>query len=391
MFSNGAGPAAGDRLWARVIDTLRARRARPWILAAIVTLCVLICWLDFATGPGREPAALYDVPIMMAAVAFGATGALATAGVVTVIYLTTLLVLGEDLTIADLSQSGLFLVLGLTMGLLVRESIRAHALQRSLMRANEHLETRVAEAVEAERGAQRQPRDAQRLTMMGEAAAQIAHEIKNPLALIGGYARRVGRRIPGDAVAHGELTIITEEVERLESLLRDLLEFARPSVAGSAPLEVGALAESALALARPTASERGVRLRLERCGGWPHVVGDADRLKSALLNLVLNGIESMPAGGDLAILIEELPREEGGSVRITVRDTGLGIAPQQLARVFEPFFTTRWGGTGLGLPLVKKTIEAHGGSIELSSTEAEGTSVRISLPLSRPVGDRQPV
>jgi signal transduction histidine kinase len=284
-------------------------------------------------------------------------------------------------SIADLSQTGLFFLLGLAVAQLVTEYLLARSLQRDLHRINVDLERRIAEAVTAERQAQQNLRNAQRLTMLGEAAARIAHEIKNPLVSIGGFASRIKKQIHLDHPAHTGLSIIVQEVARLEILLRELLDFAGPGCRERNPVEVAHLVHDVLALAQQPAQTQGVQLVFVSPESRLSVMGDRDQLERALLNIVLNGVQSMPEGGDLTVTATSAFKDGMHAVSIIVEDTGTGIPPENLSRIFDPFFTTKQDGTGLGLPLVKKTVDAHGGAVQVESTPRGGTSVTVWFPI----------
>ena len=370
----------GETDWSELLAGARAPGNRRWILAANVLAIGLIGWLDVATGPGREPAALYDIPIIVGSAVAGMVGGLGTTAICCLSYLLTLRSHHVALTLADVSQMLLFLLVGIIFARLGSEYMRGRALQASLRDWNEHLEQRIAGAIEAERQAQRELQEADRLMTMGQAAAQIAHEINNPLTAIGGFTRRVEAQIPEDHPAREGLAVIREEVERLELLLRDLLDFSGPGRALDARVEILPVVEEVSMLLRETVQRCGVRLVTTSGAPPPTVAGNADQLRRALLNVVLNGVQAMGEGGELVIHTEARARSGRPGVAVTVRDSGCGIPAEHLSRVFEPFFTTRHGGTGLGLAVVKKAIEAHGGTIEIESVPSAGTAITFWLP-----------
>ncbi len=370
----------GEPDWSRTLARARARGNRRWILAGTVVLIALIWWLDVATGPGREPTALYDIPIIIGAAIAGTAGGLGATVLCVAAYMLSLRHHHEAVTLADLSQMILFLLVGVIFARLVSEYMRARALQASLRDWNAQLERRIAEAIEAERETHRRLQDAERLSTMGQAAAQIAHEINNPLTAIGGFARRIESQIPGDHPAREGLGVIREEVQRLELLLRDLLDFSRPGRALDGRVELPEVVEQVCVILREAAQRSGVQVITTIGEPPPPVTGDAGQLKRALLNIALNGVQAMPEGGELTIHLEA--RAHGGrpGARLVVRDQGRGIPQEHMASIFEPFFTTRHGGTGLGLPLVKKTVEAHGGIVEVESSPQGGTILALWLP-----------
>jgi signal transduction histidine kinase len=382
------GHPSGKR-WREAISRLRSPFARIALLLISLGMIGLISWLDWRSGAGREPADLYEIPILISAITFGVPGVLFSATFCSFAYLASLWYHRVPYSYVDLTEVLLFYVLGLMAAQLISEYLRACEARKGLHALNAQLEQRISEALAAERKAQQRLREGQRLTLLGEAAAQIAHEIKNPLVSIGGFAYRLQRQIDPSHPAQKGLQIIVREVARLEIMLRELLDFASPGSREKNVIAVAALIGEVLTLAQPPAQECGVQIVFIPPGDSPSLLGDRDQLKRALLNVVLNGVQAMPDGGTLTVAVS-LTRVEGApNVNIAVSDTGSGIAPGHMKRIFEPFFTTKKGGTGLGLALAKKTTEAHGGSLQVESSPRSGTTVTLSLPAqAHPPADR---
>ncbi|WP_298272112.1 ATP-binding protein [Geobacter sp.] len=221
---------------------------------------------------------------------------------------------------------------------------------------------------------QREMERRKRLAQLGEMGAMLAHEIRNPLAGIKGYAQVIEKR-PGEARNAGFAEGIVREVLRLESLVNDLLAYAGGDASPPAAVDLREAIGWAVSLVRHEAGEQHVSV-VSDCREGVRVPGNRDRLGQVLLNLVKNALHAMPDGGSLRIAAEA----SGKQVTITVSDTGHGIAPGDMGRIFEPFFTTKARGTGLGLPLCRKIIEEWGGTIRVESTPARGTTVSIVLP-----------
>ena len=238
-------------------------------------------------------------------------------------------------------------------------------------------------------------RRSERLAATGQLAANMAHEIRNPLAAISGSLEmlRDGASRGVDAPQRQRLfDIALREVERLDHLIADFLAYARPAAAEPAPVAVGPVVEDVLKMfeaARPA----GVRLAMAVPADCT-VLADARQLRQALWNLVLNAAQAMPDGGEIRISarrLEEPPQgadpqrrnardEEARCVEIAIDDAGVGMSADVLERVFEPFFTTKRAGSGLGLPTVHRIVENHGGSLSLESRPGAGTTVRVRLP-----------
>ncbi|MCW8137981.1 MAG: HAMP domain-containing histidine kinase [Planctomycetota bacterium] len=228
-----------------------------------------------------------------------------------------------------------------------------------------------------------------RLAAVGRLAAGVAHEVSNPLTVIAGAAEGLLDRAkdpalataPGFADFPDYLETIESEAYRLKKVVRRLLDFSRQKPTVLVPFDLGLVARDAVSLARldPRARERG--LRLELAGRLP-VKGDPDALKEALLNLLFNALEAVAHGGDIAVR----GGREGEQVWLEVADTGVGIAPADLERLFEPFFTTRGSeGTGLGLALVYGAVSRHGGTIGAESDgPGRGARFRVVLPAWAP-------
>jgi len=215
---------------------------------------------------------------------------------------------------------------------------------------------------------------ARRLQSVG---AKVAHELKNPLAAIKGLVQLVSRSAADDH-ARERLGVVSSEVDRMETILREYLSFSRPlEDLHPAPLDLSALVADVVAVLSARAETGGVRL--SQAGDAPHANADRRRLKEALINLVSNAIEATPSGGRVDVV---LAPDDGGGACLEVRDTGRGISPDDMTRLGQSYFTTREGGTGLGFVLAKSAIDQHGGKLEVSSRLGEGTTIRVRLPAS---------
>ncbi|HUX06234.1 MAG TPA: ATP-binding protein [Acidobacteriota bacterium] len=216
----------------------------------------------------------------------------------------------------------------------------------------------------------------QQLGALGEMAASVAHEIRNPLVSIGGFARSLCEDKRDGDPDLPYLKIIAEEVSRLEKVVSNLLNFAKPMKAKFQSVSLRDVIQQAIAIVEPEFADDGLRIvtRLDRIvsKAWldPHLI------RHMLLNLINNARRAMSPGGKLTIS----SKISGSTIRIAVRDTGKGIPKDQLEKIFEPFFTTRSSGTGLGLSIVHNIVKTHGGSITVKSRVGSGTTFLISLP-----------
>lgn len=221
------------------------------------------------------------------------------------------------------------------------------------------------------------------LATVGQMSAGIAHEFRNSLGAILGFAKLVQKRVPAGDPAATHLESIVTEINSLEGTLRDFLAYARPTQLTLTEVDVAALLTDALAGHRVRLEEAGIRTVLDLPAPPLIVMADADALRRAVINLVRNAAEAMREGGTLTLIarVTRGPHDGGPrALEILVQDTGHGIRPEDRERIFTPFYTTREGGTGLGLPLVQKVVVGHGGRIEVESTPGAGATFRIVLP-----------
>lgn len=217
----------------------------------------------------------------------------------------------------------------------------------------------------------------ERLAALGQLVAEITHEIKNPLVMIGGYARQLARTVE-DEKSRSKLEIITDEVGRLEKLLQELREIYRPQPLVLQEVDVNVLLSEIYSLAKEDCRLSRIDIRLDTPAQPLWIKGDSEKLKQVFLNLVKNAMEAMEKGGTLTIR----SRPVGEEVEVAVQDDGPGIRAEDRAKLFTPFFTTKRRGSGLGLSVSKRIVEGHpGGRLELESEEGKGTLVRILLPL----------
>jgi len=233
--------------------------------------------------------------------------------------------------------------------------------------------------------------DTEKLAATGRLAASIAHEINNPLEAVQNSLYLLSRAVPEGAPERSFLDIATRETQRMSRILRQMLGFYRPTTA-MGPTDVNALVLEAEALVAKRLRENNVRIEKELLPTLPLIRASADQLKQVLLNLFLNATEAMPDGGRLIVATQtgggELDAYSADAVRIDVRDTGTGISEEAVARIFEPFFSTKMEkGTGLGLWVSHGIVQAHGGTLKVRSRSGHGTTFTITLPIAGPQDD----
>ncbi|MBX3223606.1 MAG: response regulator [Labilithrix sp.] len=236
------------------------------------------------------------------------------------------------------------------------------------------------------RALEKRAADAEALSAMGELAMNLAHEIRNPLNAAVLQLHLLTRnldRIEADDATRGALKdrtrIVGDEIGRLNRLLTEFLELARPRGIAREPVHLPRLADEVLDLEEESAKGRGVTIVRDLPEDGCVAIGDREKLKQVTINLVVNALEAMKQGGTLTVRV----RPDHERVRMTVEDTGPGIASELLPNVFDPFFTTKEAGTGLGLSIVRKIVDQHGGDVEIESERGQGAKVLVSIPIGR--------
>ncbi|WFS61780.1 ATP-binding protein [Pseudodesulfovibrio thermohalotolerans] len=214
-----------------------------------------------------------------------------------------------------------------------------------------------------------------KFAIIGEISTYLAHEIRNPLYAVGGFANALLRSPKLDTQEREKVQIIVEETKRLDKLLTNMLNFVRPSHGRGGTVDMVAVSRDAAELMDVGYGRQGYVISVEADDHLPSVEGDADSLKQCLVNIIKNSIEAMPGGGDVVISLTM----DGGDVIAQIRDQGTGMSETELDRAFNPFYSTKDEGNGLGLPLIKKIIEESGGSVTLASRPGEGTTVTLRL------------
>jgi two-component system sensor histidine kinase HydH len=293
---------------------------------------------------------LYYLPILIAGFRYGLRGGLITAAAVSALFIPHVLITRHQLHVQALEarfEIPLYLAVGAVTGILVDRQRRA---DRALRRA-------------------------ERLKTLGEMAAGMAHEVRNPLAAIRSSAQMLR---PGLAEREAALAgLIVEETDRLNRVVEEILSYARPAPLRFERCRFSWLLDAAAELAAPAAAQRRVEIQRRWPEDEPEVFADPDALRRVFLNLILNAVRASSDSGRVVLKVERLAR----AVRATVRDFGSGIPPDQLARVCEPFFTTRPGGTGLGLAIARRIVAGHHGRLIIANAPDRGVEAAVELPL----------
>jgi len=323
---------------------------------------------------------LYYLPIILAALWFGLRGGVGSALAVSVVYAPHILFQwGGHLTVEmeKYLEILLYNVVGCLTGLLAqREREQRVELQRSAAGLEDSY-LKLQSQSERIIAVEEQLRRAEKLSTLGEMAAVLAHEIRNPLGSIRGTAEILRDDYPVGSPKHEFIEIQIRETERLNRVVEDFLRMARPQPPEKRRCSLREELETIVTLTAGSARKQNIELVLEPVAGDLQLLGDGEKLRQAFLNVLINALQATPPGGRVSISATQVD----GRVVVEFRDTGCGIDSEALKRVFEPFFTTKTDGTGLGLAVTKKIIEAHGGELSVASVPGQGTTVAMSLAL----------
>jgi signal transduction histidine kinase len=359
----------------------RARDLKPWGLAAGI---VVITLLHYSTSTQylllhEIYQRLYYIPIIYAAYSYGLRGGLAASALSALIYIPHVAQHSDHQDVYAINQFAemiLFQVVGAVTGLLAgaerRERQRYEQTAVELQRAYDELRSTVDQLLLADRHAS-----------LGRMSAAIVHEIRNPLGAIRGAAEALESVVPRDHEKAEFLTIIEREVEQLNGLVGDFLQFARPRSPELLLTPPREIIESVVKLTGKQAAQSLVQIEVNVADDLPAVMPavmmDGEQMKQVLLNLILNAIDAMPGGGRLVISANR----RGEELEIIVRDNGKGIDPTVRDKLFSPFVTTKARGTGLGLAIAHRLVSQHGGHITAGDAEGGGAVFQILLPLQR--------
>ncbi len=217
---------------------------------------------------------------------------------------------------------------------------------------------------------------AERLAALGEMVAGVSHEIKNPLGIIQSTAELLNNMSEANEKQKRLSNVITEESIRLNRIVTEFLDFARPHELNLQKFYLNEIIQKNIDFLKPEIDKKGIAVETNIYRQRFQITADQDLLHRVLMNLIINAIQAIPEEGKIIIHVSE----EKNGYNILINDTGIGISDENLNKIFNPFFTTKEKGSGLGLPIVRKIIEGHGGTINIESTEGEGTTVVLHLP-----------
>ncbi|MDD3618653.1 MAG: ATP-binding protein [Desulfobulbaceae bacterium] len=237
------------------------------------------------------------------------------------------------------------------------------------------------------KGLEKEMREHERLAAVGRMAAGVAHEVRNPLSSIKGLALLLKGKFEADSRESETAGLLIQEVERMNRTISELLSFARPASLNLKKVALGEILDENLRLIASDTHGNGITTSLRVDSDLRSVTADRDRLNQVFINLMLNAVQAMEKGGELVVTAKNNDRDK--TVAVTVQDTGSGIEPENMPQLFYPYFTTKPGGTGIGLAISQKIISDHKGSIRIDSAPGQGTTVTVELPYYREDSDRQ--
>jgi len=370
------------------VSTRRGQWVRPAVLGAVIAVVTIGHVLTPLSRQSQHDVLvrLYYFPIALGGLWFGLKGGLGAAALITLVYLPHVLAVDHGaMTIGYLLEIPIFLAVGLLIGLVVerqehyRRGLEIQA--ETLAQSHRELQEQTRLLLEKETQLHR----ADRLSALGQLSAGLAHEIRNPLGAIKGAVEILQDDFPPGHPKAEFYAILLKEVERLNDVLTNFLSFARPVTPYLAPLDVRAVLTALEGLISGQARAHRVQIFTSFHAGPSRLMADETLLKQAFLNIMLNAVEAMPEGGDLAISTRLSPEGAAGGrpewVEAVFDDTGPGIQEEDLGRIFDPFFTTKKDGTGLGLAITHRIIETHHGTIRVMSQRGKGSTFVVTLPL----------
>jgi signal transduction histidine kinase len=303
------------------------------------------------------------IPIILGAIWFGVRGGVGIALFITVLTVPYAIWGAQEhhsSAVSEYTEMIFYLAIGLTAGILIelqrRERLRGEALSRELARERH-------------------------LASLGQMAAGLAHEIKNPLGSIKGSAEVLSDDFPQGSRKHDMMTVLVQETDRLNRVVEDFLKFARPRPLERAPVDLNSVLERVAAQVEIDARSKGVRIVREYDETLSPAQLDGEKLQQVFLNLALNAISAMQGGGTLSIGTRREVQEGRPYVVVTFWDDGVGISPEDMERIFDPFFTRSANGTGLGLSISHTIVQNHGGRIEVAPNHPKGTQFAVLLPI----------
>lgn len=328
---------------------------------------------------------LYYIPIILSAFRFGVRGGVLVAVGVTIIYTPHVMQDWADhpmMITNRFAEMVMYIAVAFLTGKLVenerKERRRYEQAATELSRAYEQLQQRTENLAEVEE----QLRAAERLATLGELTASLAHEVRNPLAAIKGTAEILRDDYPLNGKNQDFFDLLINDVDRIEKVIDNYLGQVRVSSSQNTIFDAGSAARTVAQILQAKVRKESKRLDLQMPESAMPVRGDEVKFKQVLINLLLNAFAAVEAGGKIEFALRI---QEDQQVNVVIRDDGRGIAPEEMQKIFKPFYTTRKDGTGLGLSIARRIAEEYGWHLDLESTPGEGTTARLTIALTKAV------
>ncbi len=359
----------------------RKRGLKAYLLAGLLALITLLHYFAGGVQAGILHgllAHLYIVPIILGAYWYGVKGGVSVSIASTMLFSPHLFMHWHDpfLDVFNYVELFLFLLIGGVTGILSQmERNQRGRYEEALQRLDES-HRKLREQTELLFRTEDQLRRADRLSALGELSAGMAHEIRNPLGSIRGAVEILKDDYSPDDAKYEFIGILLKETDRLNRIVQEFLNFARPKPPEYQQTDVNEAIESVLTLTAQEAGKAGIMVKKQLDSSLGRHNLDGELLKQALLNLILNAIQSMTRGGVLTVE----SRLADGKIEMKISDTGCGIPEENRKKLFSPFFTTKKNGTGLGLAITYRIIENHRGTIDVASEPGRGTTFTVRIP-----------
>lgn len=346
-------------------------------LGLIIVLIVGISSLHFFTDQEMFEAYqhFYYIPIMIAGIWFGVVGGLIVSLIISATYVVELI----ESPFNDMglySEILFYILVGTGTGFLVNME-KKH--KEKLVRASEELnkvDTKLQETFEM-------LRQSDRLAVLGELSAGLSHEIRNPLGSIKGAVDILENEVGEENPKYEFVLIIKDEIVRLNHLLRDFTRYAKPPELELSKVHINEIIDPVISLIRATTKQDNIKILSEFDKTLPALWVDSEQLKQVFFNIILNGVQSMPSGGNLKIRTTR----NNNHLEVSIQDEGIGIKAENLPKIFDPFFTTKKNGTGLGLAVSYQLVKKHGGDISINQNTKQGLTFFVTLPIEQSDGN----
>ena len=368
-------------------------------LVILVSLILVISVLHYSTDPDSDYfheiyKLLYYIPIILAAFRFGIRGGLFTSLTVSLVYLphVKFQLHGTNFEVVHrLLEIVVFNVIAYIVGRLAEGERKQRKKYERLARKLEESYTKLKQQSEMLSEVEGQLRHSERLSVMGELVASLAHEVRNPLGAIKGAVEILQDDYPKTKENYRFFEILIKEVTRLNHVIENFLGLARPTPSRISTIHLQDGVNSVVQILSPKARKEGVTIECRLPRDAVHFKGDENKFHQILLNLILNSIAACREGGRITVEARlDESRSDAGRLNLIVADTGCGIPEDDLERIFKPFFTTKEHGTGLGLPIAKRIADEYDWKLGIESTIGEGTRVTLSIPLPEQKHETEP-